>query len=278
MIATNRYLIHRFFRTFLGCLLLLFSIFSPSYDASAQLLRVSQAHISDEANILDLSTKQDILTFLRDVYAKTGVYILIVTAPSLGGKTIEEYTNSYVIGSELKLFEAGGIIFVIAPVERKIRIQFTGPLDRTLSGAIVANIIKETVAPRMKQNRIDDGVVAGIDAIISALGNGGIDISHLPRKEISSLEEAKAAARQSCGATPQVTGGPWFSSTYKVGALDEASRQVNSSEFFCIIKIEYISPAVNPMGGHAARANFFGFVYTDGPNIIKKNAIIDFAY
>jgi len=71
-------------------------------------------------------------------------------------------------------------------------------------------------------------------------------------------ERLKQAAQSDCGASPTLSGGPWVSSTYKVGALDEAERAL-SRWFLCVKAIEYISPAPNPLGGNAARAKFVGY-------------------
>ena len=76
-----------------------------------------------------------------------------------------------------------------------------------------------------------------------------------------------------CGASPVISGGPWFSSTYKVGADDQASRMINSGQFICVKKIEYVGPAVNPMGGNAARAIFNGY---SGQNIVPNRVVADF--
>ncbi len=67
-------------------------------------------------------------------------------------------------------------------------------------------------------------------------------------------EKQKSAALADCGAEPAISGGPWFSSTYKVAARDAAR-----SGFLCVKTVEYISAAPNPFGGNAARARFVGY-------------------
>lgn len=86
------------------------------------------------------------------------------------------------------------------------------------------------------------------------------------------LLAAKEAAEKDCGATPSVSGGPWFSSTYKTGALD-AVRQLG--QFICVKTIEYVGPAVNPFGGNAARAKFIGY---DNTNYKPYFELSDFPY
>lgn len=85
------------------------------------------------------------------------------------------------------------------------------------------------------------------------------------------LETKKRTAIQDCGATPEISGGPWFSSTYKVGAADEAQR----IGLLCVKRIQYVGPAVNPMGGNAARAVFIGY---DRQTANPVNVQMDFPY
>jgi len=78
------------------------------------------------------------------------------------------------------------------------------------------------------------------------------EIEH--ENKLHAVEKQKSAALADCGAEPVVSGGPWFSSTYKVAARDAARHG-----FLCVKTIEYISAAPNPFGGNAARARFVGY-------------------
>jgi hypothetical protein len=72
--------------------------------------------------------------------------------------------------------------------------------------------------------------------------------------------QRKQAALVDCGSSPAISGGPWFSSTYKTGVqheVEEATRGMFPS-FFCVKSVEYLGPAPNPFGGNAARARFTG--------------------
>jgi hypothetical protein len=88
-------------------------------------------------------------------------------------------------------------------------------------------------------------------------------------------EEAKQARRTAaladCGATLQISGGPWFSSTYKTAATDASHNE----RFLCVKTVEYIGAAVNPFGGNAARAKFTGY---DAFNYQRLDVVMDFPY
>lgn len=84
-------------------------------------------------------------------------------------------------------------------------------------------------------------------------------------------EARKNAALADCGAAPTLSGGPWFSSTYKTAATD-ASR---NGRFLCVKTVEYIGAAVNPFGGNAARAKFTGY---DALSLQPLSLVMDFPY
>lgn len=84
-------------------------------------------------------------------------------------------------------------------------------------------------------------------------------------------EKRKQAALAGCAGGPNLSGGPWFSSTYSVAARDETRR----GNFFCVKTVEYISAAPNPFGGNAARARFTGYRNSDFQPVVE---VRDFAY
>jgi hypothetical protein len=90
----------------------------------------------------------------------------------------------------------------------------------------------------------------------------------------ASAEKKKQAALADCGTAPQISGGPWFSSTYSIAA-GEAVRNYYPSQFLCVKTIKYRSDAPNPFGGKAARAEFIGY---SAQTYEPVNYILDFPY
>jgi uncharacterized protein DUF4189 len=95
-------------------------------------------------------------------------------------------------------------------------------------------------------------------------------------REAVEKEQRKAIAEKDCPREPSILGGPWFSSTYRIGALD-AARNAVSADFdrvFCVKSVEYLSDAPNPFGGKAARARFI--VYDRDYKLVSQTR--DFPY
>jgi hypothetical protein len=84
-------------------------------------------------------------------------------------------------------------------------------------------------------------------------------------------EDRRKAALADCGSAPGISGGPWFSSTYKTAVTDAARNY----RFLCVKNVEYIGAAVNVFGGNAARAKFTGY---DASNYDPLAVVMDFPY
>lgn len=123
--------------------------------------------VTDAAGILSPATKRDLESLLRAVWQDGGSQLAIVTVPDLGGLPIEE--------ASLKIAEAWGlgekktdqgILFLIAPRERRMRIEVGQGREGDLPDAIAKRIISEVVTPYFQQGDFDDGVRAGALAIL----------------------------------------------------------------------------------------------------------------
>jgi hypothetical protein len=93
--------------------------------------------------------------------------------------------------------------------------------------------------------------------------------------EAAAREKRRQAALADCGSEATFSGGPWFSSTYKMAATDMGRRRPPDGRFLCVKTIEYIGAAVNPFGGNAARAKFIGY---DAFTFQPLSMVMDFPY
>ena len=125
---------------------------------------VDQAHLLRPEQVVDISSKAEAL------FARTGRRFVVATVSSLEGRTIEDY--GYRLGRYWQLGDEqrdDGVILLVAPKERKVRIE-TGYGARVfLTDAVSSVIINEVIIPRFKVNDYGGGIVAGTDAIIQQL-------------------------------------------------------------------------------------------------------------
>lgn len=147
--------------------------------------------VYDGANILSPATEAKLDGELRAYNAQTGRAIIVATVPSLGGASIETYattlfTDKWGIGGEKR---DTGLLLLIAPNERKMRIEVGYGLHGYFGGIMAGRVINDVIAPRFKEGKFDAGVTDGVAAILAHLAKA-------PEDAIAIEEAAKAAAAQ----------------------------------------------------------------------------------
>ncbi|MGA7310301.1 MAG: TPM domain-containing protein, partial [Pseudolabrys sp.] len=107
--------------------------------------------IVDQANIIQPATRSAIEQKLADLETKSGIQIAVATVTSLEGQDIEPYANelfrSWKLGEKTK---NNGVLLLVAPNERRVRIEVGYGLEGTLTDALSKVIIANAITPRFK--------------------------------------------------------------------------------------------------------------------------------
>jgi len=127
---------------------------------------VDEAHILSPAQIIDLTSKSETLQ------AKTGRQFVVATVPDLQGYPIEDY--GYKLGRTWRIGQKGednGVILLVAPNERKVRIEVGYGATAYVTDAMSSVIIRNSILPHFRQNPPDygGGISAGADQIITTM-------------------------------------------------------------------------------------------------------------
>lgn len=126
--------------------------------------------IVDQVRLLSPQAKDKIEGLLKDHEDRTGNQVVVVTVPSLEGRSIEEYGvelgRHWGIGQKDK---NNGVILLIAPNERQARIEVGYGLEGTLTDALSSVIISRRLIPAFKNGDFDGGITSGIEGILSVL-------------------------------------------------------------------------------------------------------------
>ncbi|GGN46792.1 hypothetical protein GCM10011349_14370 [Novosphingobium indicum] len=92
--------------------------------------------------------------------------MVLATTPSLNGEEISDYAqklgNRWGIGRKE---HDDGVIILVAPNERKVRIAVGYGLEKTLTNAFCGQVIADDMLPRFKEGDFAAGVEAGVAAI-----------------------------------------------------------------------------------------------------------------
>ncbi|MCU0430227.1 MAG: TPM domain-containing protein [Cytophagaceae bacterium] len=122
--------------------------------------------VNDFAGMLDQGEAAFIEKKLFDYNDSTSTQLVVVTLQSLNGYAIEEV--SYKIASTWGIGQKNknnGILLLIAPNERKIRIEVGFGHEGVLTDVRTKHIISEVISPAFKEKKYGEGILAGIIAI-----------------------------------------------------------------------------------------------------------------
>lgn len=126
--------------------------------------------VVDQAGVIPGSARETLETKLKDLEDKSGIQLVVATVKSLQGGDIETYANE--LFRAWKLGEAkknNGVLLLVAPTERKVRIEVGYGLEGTQTDALSQVIIASAIVPRFKANDYSGGIERGVDGIISVL-------------------------------------------------------------------------------------------------------------
>jgi uncharacterized protein len=129
--------------------------------------------ITDNAEILSPGVRSALTKELKSHEDRTGNQIAVLTVPTLGGESIEDYAVA--VFSAWKLGKKGkdnGVLIIVVPNERRMRIEVGYGLEGTLTDGTAGRIIRNAMAPRFKEGDYDGGVEAGVKNVIDLLEGG----------------------------------------------------------------------------------------------------------
>lgn len=162
------------------CLLLLFVslvVFNAHAQDAAKPAQALTGRVVDAAGIIDPAQLQSLTQKLADFEAKSSDQVVVVTVPSLNGEDIESYSNrlyrAWALGQKQ---ENNGILLVVAPNDRKVRIEVGYGLEGTMTDALSSVIINGTIIPAFRSGDYSGGVVQGVDGILSVLSGDAAEL------------------------------------------------------------------------------------------------------
>ena len=126
--------------------------------------------VVDDAHVLSPEIVTQLTQKLEDLEARTSRQLVVVTLPSLQGYEIEDY--GYQLGRAWGIGQKklnNGVLFIIAPNERKVRIEVGYGLEPILTDALSSVILQTNVLPKFRDGDMAGGIVAGTDAITEQL-------------------------------------------------------------------------------------------------------------
>lgn len=164
--------------------------------ALAQNFPTLSGRVVDQANLLDPQQEAALTAKLQGLETRTKRQLVVATLNSLEGYEISDY--GYRLGRQWALGQDGkgetekdnGAILIVAPNERKMRIEVGYGLEPVLTDGLSSTIIRNEITPRFKAGDFAGGINAGVDRIVTQL--------ELPADEAAKIAQA-AQQRQGKG-------------------------------------------------------------------------------
>lgn len=126
--------------------------------------------VVDLANLLSEQEEQRLTDSLAALERSTTDQFVIVTVPSLDGRSIEQFGralgNHWGIGQPKK---DNGVLMIVAPNERKVRIEVGYGLEGSLPDPYCTRLLREVVLPRFQRGEFAPGILAGSEQIVGRL-------------------------------------------------------------------------------------------------------------
>jgi uncharacterized protein len=149
---------------------LLLSVSFLSAPAVAQTFPELSGRVVDRAELLEPATEAALTEQLAALEAETGDQLVVVTLDTLQDYEIEDY--GYRLGRAWGIGQSendSGALLIVAPNERKVRIEVGYGLEPILTDAFASRVIQTEMMPAFRQGGFERGIVAGSDAIIAQL-------------------------------------------------------------------------------------------------------------
>lgn len=155
-------------RTFFG-LLALVVLSAPAMAAEPDFPALT-GRVVDRAGVLSPTVAGEISQIAAQHEKASGQQIVVVTLQSLQGYDIADY--GYRLGRHWGIGRQGednGVLLIVAPEEREVRIEVGYGLEGALPDAIAHDIVSNVILPEFRRGDLQAGILAGTKAIVQAL-------------------------------------------------------------------------------------------------------------
>jgi uncharacterized protein len=160
----------------------------------AALPEMPEGAVLDQADILPTEMEVALDEHLTRFWRETGDALLVVSVNSLSGETIDNYAftmfNTWGIGDRMT---DRGLLILIAPNERQVRIEVGCGLESIVSDKVAADVIQQRMLPGFRQGAFANATQSGVDALIERLARQRPANDPGPQSELCRAEKRKAA-------------------------------------------------------------------------------------
>jgi uncharacterized membrane protein YgcG len=131
-----------------------------------------RAAVVDAAGIIPADRERALNERIVSWVASTGNQLVVTTVPSLYGQEITDYGyrlgRHWGLGKDASATGSTGVILLLAPKERKVRIEVGYGLEGSLTDAVTSDILRRDIVPSLKAGDQVGALETGASAIMEA--------------------------------------------------------------------------------------------------------------
>ena len=176
-------------RRFLALAVLSLAVTWPVPTGAQEPVPAPDGPVNDFANILDDAAEARVRVVIEAVERDTTSEIAVATVPSLGGASVEEVAtrsfNTWGVGQKSL---NNGVLLLVAPNEREVRIEVGYGLEPILPDGLAGDVVRREVLPKFKDGDYPGGISAAVDRLATIIRNKHV-VTPEEREELAQAAE-----------------------------------------------------------------------------------------
>ena len=131
--------------------------------------------MNDYARLLSPDAERHLEAKLAERERATGAQMVVAIFPSLEGENDADFGIR--LAERWRIGQKGldnGVILLVFVQDRKVRAEIGYGLEPVLTDAVAAQIIREAIAPRFREQRYAAGLEAAVDAVYARIDTRGV--------------------------------------------------------------------------------------------------------
>jgi uncharacterized protein len=131
--------------------------------------------VNDYARLLPADAHRRLETRLAEREQATGAQMVLAIFPSLEGESLEDF--SIRLAQQWRVGQKSldnGVILLVFVQERRVRLEVGYGLEPVVTDAVAAQIIRESIAPRFREQRYAAALEAAVEAVYARIETRGV--------------------------------------------------------------------------------------------------------
>jgi len=137
--------------------------------AQALEIPAARGYVNDHAEMISPQSEARLERALQSFELSDSTQVAILTIPSLEGEDLDDFSirvaQKWGIGQQGK---DNGVLLLVAKAERRVKIEVGYGLEGVLTDLLAGRIIDDVITPRFKAAQFDQGIEAGVVAVVQA--------------------------------------------------------------------------------------------------------------